>query len=90
MSQQTAVVQTSTGSEITPALGNLQSVGPTNQTLPVISAMQSNNSVPILQPQTQNQQSQYTSQTSKQQTAQHSSVSSSCNDFPQVCKKILI
>lgn len=88
MSQQTTVVQTSTGSEITPALGNLQSVGPTNQTLPVISAMQSNNSVvPILQPQTQNQPSQYTSQTSKQQIAQHSSVSSSSNDLPQVCKK---
>ncbi|XP_035742302.1 transcription initiation factor TFIID subunit 12-like [Vespa mandarinia] len=88
MSQQTALVQTSTGSEITPVLGNLQSVGPTNQTLPVISAMQSNNSVvPILQPQTQNQQSQYTSQTSKQQVAQHSSVSSSCNDFPQFLTK---
>lgn len=88
MSQQAAVVQTSTGSEITPVLGNLQSVGPTNQTLPVISAMQSNNSVvPILQSQTQNQQSQYTSQTSKQQIAQHSSVSNSSNDFPQVRKK---
>ncbi|KAI4485809.1 transcription initiation factor TFIID subunit 12 [Polistes fuscatus] len=88
MSQQTAVVQTSTGSDITPVLGNLQSVGPTNQTLPVMSTIQSNNTVPILQSQqTQNQQSQYTSQASKQQVAQHSSVSSSCNDFPQFLTK---
>ncbi|KAI4502463.1 hypothetical protein M0802_002375 [Mischocyttarus mexicanus] len=88
MSQQTAVVQTSTGSDITPVIGNLQSVGSTNQTLPVMSTIQSNNTVPILQSQqTQNQQSQYTSQTSKQQVAQHSSVSSSCNDFPQFLTK---
>lgn len=90
MSQQTAVVQTtSTGSEITPVLGNLQSVGPTNQTLPVMSTMQSNNTVvPILQPQTQTQQSQYTPQPPKQQTAQHSSISSTCcNDFPQFLTK---
>ncbi|XP_014471025.1 PREDICTED: transcription initiation factor TFIID subunit 12 [Dinoponera quadriceps] len=68
MSQQSAIVQTSnTGTDITPVLGTLQSVGPNSQTSPVLPNMQSNvTTTTTVQPQTQSQQTQYISQPSKQ------------------------
>jgi len=89
MSQQTAIVQTTnTNSDMTPVLGTLQSVGPNNQTSPILSNMQNSSSTPTtVQPQTQSQQTQYISQppTQVQKQTQQSSTTSSFNDLPQVC-----
>lgn len=100
MSQQTAIVQnTNAGSDMTPVLGSLQSIGPNTQTssstLPNIQS--GNTVVQILQPQTQSQQTQFVSQPAKQQVVQQPStqqqqqqqqqpqqLQSSFNDFPQV------
>jgi len=88
MSQQTAIVQTtSTSSDMTPVLGTLQSVGPNNQTSPVLSNMQNSGTTPTtVQSQTQSQQTQYVSQppTQVQKQTQQSSTTSSFNDLPQV------
>lgn len=85
MSQQSAIVQTTnTGSDMTPVLGTLQSVGPSNQTSPGLSNMQSSGTTTTtMQSQTQSQQTQYIAQPSKQ--IQQSSTPSSFSDFPQVC-----
>jgi len=84
MSQQSAIVQTTnTGSDMTPVLGTLQSVGPNNQTSPGLPNMQSSGTTTTtMQPQTQSQQTQYISQPTKQ--VQQSSTPSSFSDFPQV------
>lgn len=88
MSQQSAIGQTTsttttTGSEMTPVLGTLQSVGPNNQTSPVLSNVQSGGvTATTVQPQTQPQQPQYVPQPSK--PVQQSSAPSSFSDFSQV------
>lgn len=97
MSQQGAIGQTTatatTGSEMTPVLGTLQSVGPTTQTSPVLSTVQSGGSsttTTAVQPQTQSQQTQYVAQQpSKQPVQQHASTPSSfsTSDFPQFLTK---
>ncbi|KAH0945207.1 hypothetical protein HN011_010741 [Eciton burchellii] len=91
MSQQTAIVQTtSTSSDMTPVLGTLQSVGPNNQTSPVLSNMQNSGTTPTtVQSQTQSQQTQYVSQppTQVQKQTQQSSTTSSFNDLPQFLTK---
>ncbi|TGZ45998.1 transcription initiation factor TFIID subunit 12 [Temnothorax longispinosus] len=88
MSQQSAVGQTTatttTGSEMTPVLGTLQSVGPNTQTSPVLPNVQSGGptTTPV-QPQTQ---SQHVPQSSK--PVQHASSNpSSFSDFPQFLTK---
>jgi len=82
MSQQSAIT---TGSEMTPVLGTLQSVGPNNQTSPVLPNVQSGGTTTIaVQPQTQSQQTQYVPQPPK---PVQSSTPSSFNDFPQVCNQ---
>lgn len=89
MSQQSAIVQTTnTGSDMTPVLGSLQSVGPNNQTSSVLPNMQSNvgSTTTTTIPQTQSQQTQYISQSPKQ-VLQQSSTSTSFNDFPQFLTK---
>lgn len=95
MSQQTALVQTTNaGSDMTPVLGSLQSIGPNTQASSTVPNVQSGNTVvQILQPQTQSQQTQFVSQPPKQQVVQQPSTQqqqpqqqqSSFNDFPQVC-----
>lgn len=94
MSQQTALIQTSNaGSDMTPVLGSIQSIGPNTQTTTTVPNIQSGNSVvQVLQPQTQSQQSQFVTQSPKQQTAQQPSTQqqqqqSSFNDFPQFLTK---
>ncbi|XP_033334608.1 TATA-box binding protein associated factor 12 [Megalopta genalis] len=93
MSQQTALVQTtSAGSDMTPVLGSIQSIGPNTQTTTTVPNIQSGNTVvQILQPQTQSQQSQFITQSPKQQVAQQTSTQqqqqSSFNDFPQFLTK---
>jgi len=86
MSQQSAIVQTTTAtttvSEMTPVLGTLQSVGPNNQAPSVLSNVQSGTTTTAVQPQTQSQQTQYVPQTPK--SVQQSSTPSSFSDFPQV------
>lgn len=91
MSQQTALVQTtSAGSDMTPVLGSIQSIGPNTQASSTVPNIQSGNTVvQILQPQTQSQQTQFVTQPPKQQVAQQPSTQqqqqqSSFNDFPQV------
>ncbi|XP_031828799.1 TATA-box binding protein associated factor 12 isoform X2 [Nomia melanderi] len=75
MSQQTALVQTtSAGSDMTPVLGSIQSIGPNTQTTSTVPNIQSSNTV-TQQPSTQQQQQQ-------QQQQQ-----SSFNDFPQFLTK---
>ncbi|CAL1675791.1 unnamed protein product [Lasius platythorax] len=89
MSQQSAIVQTTnTGSDMTPVLGTLQSVGPNNQASSGLSNMQSNvgGTTTTTIPQTQSQQTQYISQSPKQ-VLQQSSTSTSFNDFPQFLTK---
>lgn len=89
MSQQSAIVQTTnTGSEMTPVLGTLQSVGPNNQSSSVLPNMQSNvgGTAATTIPQTQSQQTQYISQSPKQ-VLQQSSTPSSFSDFPQFLTK---
>lgn len=100
MSQQTALVQTTNaGSDITPVLGSLQSIGPNTQASSNVPNIQSGNTVvQILQPQTQSQQAQFVTQSPKQQVVQQSSTQqqqqsqhqSSFNDFPQVFMLLLI
>ncbi|XP_012226617.1 transcription initiation factor TFIID subunit 12 [Linepithema humile] len=87
MSQQSAIVQaTNTGSDMTPVLGTLQSVGPNNQTSPGLPNLQSSGTTTTtMQSQTQSQQTQYISQPSKQ--VQQSSTPSSFSDFPQFLTK---
>ncbi|XP_078046346.1 TATA-box binding protein associated factor 12 [Augochlora pura] len=91
MSQQTALVQTTNaGSDMTPVLGSIQSIGPNTQTTTTVPSIQSGNTVvQILQPQTQSQQSQFITQPPKQQVAQQASTQqqSSFNDFPQFLTK---
>ncbi|XP_029052477.1 TATA-box binding protein associated factor 12 [Osmia lignaria lignaria] len=97
MSQQTALVQTTNaGSDITPVLGSLQSIGPNTQASSNVPNIQSGNTVvQILQPQTQSQQAQFVTQSPKQQVVQQSSTQqqqqsqhqSSFNDFPQFLTK---
>ncbi|KAG7206580.1 hypothetical protein KM043_000264 [Ampulex compressa] len=88
MSQPAAVVQTtSTGSEMTPVLGSLQSVGPNSQPSPAMPSVQTANTVvPILQSQNQSQQPQYASQPAKPLTQAPSTPSTFC-DFPQFLTK---
>ncbi|XP_076167800.1 TATA-box binding protein associated factor 12 [Ptiloglossa arizonensis] len=94
MSQQTALVQTtSAGSDMTPVLGSIQSIGPNTQASSTVPNIQSGNTVvQILQPQTQSQQTQFVTQPPKQQVAQQPSTQqqqqqSSFNDFPQFLTK---
>ncbi|XP_031828791.1 TATA-box binding protein associated factor 12 isoform X1 [Nomia melanderi] len=99
MSQQTALVQTtSAGSDMTPVLGSIQSIGPNTQTTSTVPNIQSSNTVvQILQPHTQSQQSQFVTQLPKQQVTQQPSTQqqqqqqqqqqSSFNDFPQFLTK---
>ncbi|XP_076648845.1 TATA-box binding protein associated factor 12 [Halictus rubicundus] len=98
MSQQTALIQTnSAGSDMTPVLGSIQSIGPNTQTTTTVPNIQSGNTVvQVLQPQTQSQQSQFVTQSPKQQAAQQPSTQqqqpqqqqqSSFNDFPQFLTK---
>lgn len=92
MSQQSAIAQTTTttttGSEMTPVLGTLQSVGPNNQTSPVLSAnvQSGGTTTTAVQPQTQSQQTQYV-QAQPSKPAQQSSTPSSFSDFPQFLTK---
>lgn len=88
MSQQGAIGQTAatttttTGSEMTPVLGTLQSVGPNNQSSPVLPNVQTGTvQATTVQPQTQSQQTQYVPQPSK---PVQQSTPSSFSDFPQV------
>ncbi|XP_011167527.1 transcription initiation factor TFIID subunit 12 [Solenopsis invicta] len=88
MSQQSAIVQTpttTTGSDMTPVLGTLQSVGPNNQTSPVLPNVQSGGTTTTVQSQTQSQQTQYVPQSSK--PVQQSSAPTSFSDFPQFLTK---
>ncbi|XP_017892875.1 transcription initiation factor TFIID subunit 12 [Ceratina calcarata] len=102
MSQQAALVQTtSAGSDMTPVLGSIQSIGPNTQTTSTVPNIQSGNTgVQIIQPQTQSQQTQFVSQPPKQQPVQQSAAQqqqqqqqqsqqqqSSFNDFPQFLTK---
>ncbi|CAL7940617.1 unnamed protein product [Xylocopa violacea] len=100
MSQQTALVQTTNaGSDMTPVLGSLQSIGPNTQATSNVPNIQSGNTVvQILQPPTQSQQTQFVSQPPKQQVVQQPSAQqqqqpqqqqqqSSFNDFPQFLTK---
>lgn len=97
MSQQGAIVQTTNaGSDMTPVLGTLQSVGPTTQTTSAMSNVQTtgNTVVQIIQPQTQtqSQQTQFVSQQPpKQQIVQPSNAtsnqSSTFTDIPQYLTK---
>lgn len=97
MSQQTALVQTTNaGSDMTPVLGSLQSIGPNTQASSTMSNIQSGNTVvQILQPQTQSQQTQFVSQPPKQQVVQQPSIQQqqqpqqqgSFTDFPQFLTK---
>lgn len=96
MSQQGAIVQTtSAGSDMTPVLGSLQSVGPTTQTSSTMANMQTagNTTVPVMQSQTQtqSQQTQFASQTPKQQIVQPSNTanqsSTTFTDIPQYLTK---
>lgn len=96
MSQQNAIGQTATAtttapSEMTPVLGTLQSVGPNNQTSPVLPNVQSAGSTAttVQSQQTQSQQTQYVPQPSKS-SVQQSSTPSSFSDFPQVRHYICI
>ncbi|KAL0104063.1 hypothetical protein PUN28_017035 [Cardiocondyla obscurior] len=88
MSQQSVIGQTTTttttGSEMTPVLGSLQSVGPNNQTPSALSTAGTTTTTAV-QPQTQSQQTQYIPQPSK--PAQQSSTPSSFSDFPQFLTK---
>lgn len=93
MSQQNAIGQTATAtttapSEMTPVLGTLQSVGPNNQTSPVLPNVQSAGSTAttVQSQQTQSQQTQYVPQPSKS-SVQQSSTPSSFSDFPQFLTK---
>ncbi|XP_053999097.1 transcription initiation factor TFIID subunit 12 isoform X1 [Hylaeus anthracinus] len=94
MSQQTSLAQTtSAGSDMTPVLGSIQSIGPNTQASSTVSNIQSGNAVvQILQPQTQSQQTQFITQPPKQQVTQQPSTQqqqqqSSFNDFPQFLTK---
>ncbi|XP_076292161.1 TATA-box binding protein associated factor 12 [Lasioglossum baleicum] len=94
MSQQTALIQTTNaGSDMTPVLGSIQSIGPNTQTTTTVPNIQSGNTVvQVLQPQTQSQQSPFVTQSPKQQAAQQPSTQqqqqqSSFNDFPQFLTK---
>lgn len=83
MAQQSATVQTTTtGTDIAPVLGTLQSVGPNTQAPAVLSNIQSN-STTTTTIQTQSQQTQYISQPAPKQVQQSSTPNFS--DFPQVC-----
>ncbi|XP_015517656.1 transcription initiation factor TFIID subunit 12 isoform X1 [Neodiprion lecontei] len=87
MAQQNPVIQPgTTASDVSPGLGNLQSVGPSNSTPSVTTTLQSGSTVQVPQPQTQSQQSQYVPQSAKGPPAQLSH-SSSTSEFPQFLTK---
>ncbi|XP_015606971.1 transcription initiation factor TFIID subunit 12 isoform X2 [Cephus cinctus] len=88
MAQQVSSMQTGTGNaDMNSALGNLQSVGPSNPPAPALNTLQSNNTVQTLQAQTQPPQASFASHPTKVQQAQQSSMSSSSTDFPQFLTK---
>ena len=70
-------------SETSSALGNLQSVGPNNQNPQVVNTLQNSSTVPVMQSQTQSQQSQYTAQSVKP-TPMTTTTSNTSTEFPQV------
>ncbi|XP_011862583.1 PREDICTED: transcription initiation factor TFIID subunit 12 [Vollenhovia emeryi] len=82
-------MSTTTASEMTPVLGTLQTVGPSNQTSPVLPAnVQSGataQQTTTVQPQTQSQQTQYVPQPPK--PVQQSSAPTAFSDFPQFLTK---